>query len=199
MSLREERIRVGDLELALLRPPDPEALIDEERFANDEFMPYWAELWPSGLTLARALPGVLAGLTVVELGCGLGVPSLVAAARGARVTAIDWAEDAVELLRENAARNGLELDAELADWRSFAGTFGVALAADVLYEDRNVEPLLELLPRLAPEVWLAEPGRPHAARFLARAGEQWQVEEPAERVYRLTRAGGARPPARAGA
>ena len=152
-------------------------------------MPYWAELWPTGLALARALPADLAGRTVVELGCGLGVPSLVAAARGARVTAMDWAAEAVELLRENAARNALRLDARIADWRSFEGEYDLALAADVLYEERNVEPLLKLLPRLAREVWLGEPGRPHAAAFLERVRESWRVEEPAQRVYRLTPAG----------
>ena len=61
----------------------------------------------------------------------------------------------------------------------------------MLYEQRNVEPLLDLLPRLADEILLAEPGRPYAASFLAQARELWQVEEPAERVYRLTSAGAA--------
>ena len=125
-----------------------------------------------------------------------GVPSLVAAARGAQATAIDWAAEAVELLRANAARNGLSVTAERADWRAFGGAFDLALAADVLYEERNVEPLLELLPRLAPEVLLAEPGRPHAGAFLARAREAWLVEEAGERVYRLTRAVPGSPPAR---
>jgi predicted nicotinamide N-methyase len=124
---------------------------------------------------------------VVELGAGLGVPSLVAAARGAAVTAVDWAANAVELLRENAARNGLAVDARRADWRAFGGDYDLALAADVLYEERNVEPLLGLLPRLAPEVLLAEPGRPHAAAFLERARERWWVDEAGDRVYRLTR------------
>jgi predicted nicotinamide N-methyase len=123
---------------------------------------------------------------VVELGAGLGVPSLVAAARRAGVTAVDWAADAVELLRENAARNSLALDARRTDWRAFEGAYDLVLAADVLYEERNVEPLLELLPQLAPEVLLAEPGRPHAAAFLERAHERWRVDEAGERVYRLT-------------
>lgn len=155
-------------------------------------MPYWAELWPSGLALARAMPAELAGRAIVELGCGLGVPSLVAAARGARVTAVDWAEEAIELLRENASRNGLELQAVRADWRDFDGAFDLVLAADVLYERRNVDPLLALLPRLAPEIWLADPGRPHAAAFLEQARASWHVEEPAERVYRLSAASAAR-------
>src|SRR5213082_821919 len=101
--------------LELLRPESPEALLDEEAFANDEFLPYWAELWPAGLALAHALPEDLEGVRVVELGCGLGVPALVAAARGAEVTAVDWAAEAIALLRENAARNHVALDAVHAD------------------------------------------------------------------------------------
>ena len=57
----------------------------------------------------------------------------------------------------------------------------VVLGADLLYEDRNATLLLELLPRLGGDVLLADPGRPAAAAFLAR----WNVEELADRVYRL--------------
>jgi predicted nicotinamide N-methyase len=172
---------VGDDELVLRRPSDPEALLDEHAFAADEFLPYWAELWPAGLALAHALPRDLAGASVVELGCGLGVPSLVAAARGARVTATDWAEDAIELLRENADRNGLRLEATCADWRGFTGSFDLALAADVLYEQRNVAPLADLLPRLAPEALVALAGRPYEAEFLAAVSG----EPVARRVVRI--------------
>jgi predicted nicotinamide N-methyase len=136
---------------------------------------------------------------VVELGCGLGVPSLVAAARGAEVTALDWAASAIELLRENATRNGLALDARHGDWRAFAGSFELVLGSDLLYEERNAEALLGLLPALAPEVLLAEPGRPHAAEFLARAEADWRVERLPDRVYRLTRTTRGSPRARADA
>ena len=171
----------------LSRPRDPEALIDEEAFADDEFMPYWAELWPAALELAEALPASLAGLRVIELGCGLGMPSLVAAARGAVVTALDWAEPAVELLRGNAERNGLSVAAVHADWRAYGGDFDLVLGSDLLYEARNAAALLELLPRLAPEAILAEPGRPHAAGFFRQAAETWTIEPLGARVARLTR------------
>ena len=164
-----------------MRPSEPEALLDEEAFARDEFMPYWAELWPAGLALAQALPERLDGVRVVELGCGLGVPTLVAAARGAHVTAVDWAADAIELLRENAVRNGIELDARRTDWREFQGDFDLALAADVLYEARNVEPLARLLPQLAPEALVALAGRPYEAEFLRLV----KTEPVAERVVRM--------------
>jgi predicted nicotinamide N-methyase len=173
---------VGEVELSLLRPVSPDALLDEEAFARDEFLPYWAELWPAATALASALPAVV-GLRVVELGCGLGLPSLVAAARGAEVTATDWAEEAVELLRENAARNRLTLHAEVRDWREpWPERFDLALAADVLYERRNVAPLLERLRELAPVAYVGLAGRPYEGEFLRRAGFPLEI---AERVVAL--------------
>ncbi|HXK14053.1 MAG TPA: methyltransferase domain-containing protein [Gaiellaceae bacterium] len=174
---------MGELELSLLRPVSPDALLDEEAFARDEFLPYWAELWPAANALAAALPDV-AGLRVVELGCGLGLPSLVAAARGADVTASDWAEDAVALLRENAARNDLVVRVEVRDWREpWPERFDVALAADVLYERRNVEPLLDRLRQLAPVAYVGLAGRPYEAEFLGKAGSAAAI---AERVVSLS-------------
>jgi len=178
---------VGEVTLSLLRPVAPDALIDEDAFEHDEFLPYWAELWPAAIALAGALPERMVGVRVVELGCGLGLPSLVAAARGAVVTATDWAGDAVALLAQNAARNRLGLRAEARDWRDpWAETFDLAIAADVLYEQRNVEPLVERLRELAPEALVALAGRPYEAEFLRSAGD---VEEVAPRVVRLTRPG----------
>jgi len=185
LTLFSDEIAVAGVRLELLRPLSPEALIDEEAFADDEFLPYWAELWPAARALAEVLPDV-SGLRVVELGCGLGLPSLIAAAKGASVTAVDWSPDAVELLLANAARNGLELRAEVRDWREpWHEQFDLALAADVLYEQRNLEPLLALLPRLGDAVWLADPGRPPLEAFLdgARA-DGWTVEQRGT-VYRL--------------
>jgi predicted nicotinamide N-methyase len=172
-----ETIRIGELELTLVRPEEPESLLDEEAFADDEFMPYWAELWPAGLALAYELPERLDDLRVVELGCGLGVPSLVAAARGAHVTAVDWAGDAIALLRVNASTNNLSLAAVHADWRRFDGSFDLALAADVLYEARNVEPLAALVSRIAPRSLVGLAGRPYEREFLERVRRFARVRE----------------------
>src|SRR3954453_9606603 len=106
LTLFSDEITVAGVRLELLRPSSPEALIDEEAVADDEHLPYWAELWPGARALAEGLPDVH-GLRVVGLGCGLGLPSLVAAAKGATVTATDWSHDAIELLRTNGSRNGL--------------------------------------------------------------------------------------------
>ena len=171
----------------LLRPPSADELIDEAAFDEEEFLPYWAELWPSGLALARYVAGLeLRGRRVVELGCGLGLPSLAAALRGADVLATDWAEDAIELLRRNAERNAVTLRVARVRWTEPAPLlrptpWDVVLGADLLYEARNADQLGELLPRLGGEVLLAEPGRPYAKDFL----ERFHAELAGDRIYRL--------------
>ena len=175
-------------ELAVLRPRDSEALLDEHAFEDDEFLPYWAELWPSGVALARAIAArSLKGARVVELGCGLGLPSIAAALAGGRVLATDWSPVAIDLLRDNAERNGAALEAAVVSWTAPGALlerapFDLVLAADVLYEQRNVAPLAELLPRLGGEVLLADPGRPPLEEFLARVGTVWSRPP----LYRLS-------------
>ena len=171
-------------ELALLAPRDRDALLTEEAFAQDEFIAYWAELWPSALALARVVARrPLTGRRTLELGCGLGLPAIAAAAAGARVLATDWASDAVAMTARNAERNGVALDAALFRWDADPAALGppwpLVLASDVLYEARNVGPLLTLLPRLvapAGEAWIADPGRDPAARFLAAAAASWRID-----------------------
>jgi len=171
-------------ELSLLAPRDRDALLSEEAFEHEEFLPYWAELWPSALALARVLARrPLTGRRTLELGCGLGLPAIAAAAAGARVLATDWAPDAVAITARNADRNGVALAARLFRWDADPAPLGppwpLVLASDVLYEARNVAPLLALLPRVcAPsgEVWLADPGRAPAAGFIEEATRTWRID-----------------------
>ena len=100
--------------------------------------------------------------------------------------ATDWAEDAVALLRANAARNHVSMRVERVRWDEPGplleeAPFDLVLAADVLYEARNAEQLLDLLPKLGQEILLADPGRPFAKGFLA----AWRVETLGDGVYRL--------------
>jgi predicted nicotinamide N-methyase len=199
MKLIDEVVELAGTRLVLRRPPDAEALLEELAFEQEEFLPYWAELWPSGLALAeRVAAQPLQGKRAVELGCGLGLPSLAAAARGADVLATDWAPDAIALLSQNAARNEIRLRAEVVAWDEptpllEGSPWDLVLAADVLYERRNAERLLELLPLLGPEVLLADPSRPHTGRFLEAAAADWHIEttpdlrRPRLAIHRLTR------------
>jgi predicted nicotinamide N-methyase len=196
LDLVEEIVPLPGRELSILRPRSSEALLDEAAFEHEEFLPYWAELWPSGVALARKLSArSLRGARTVELGCGLALPSIAAALSGARVTATDWSPDALELAALNASRNGVSLELIRCSWADpdsivERAPWDLVLAADVLYERRNVDQLLALLPRLGGEVLLAEPGRPHARSFFDQAAESLRIER-VEReglpIYRLSR------------
>src|SRR3954452_21142023 len=117
-DLVEEIVTLGaGRDLAVLRPRDSEALLDEHAFEADEFIPYWAELWPSGVALARAIAArALKGARVLELGCGLGLPSIAAALGGGRVLATDLSPPALDLLADNAERNGARLETAPVRW-----------------------------------------------------------------------------------
>jgi predicted nicotinamide N-methyase len=65
--------------------------------------------------------------------------------------------------------------------------FDLVLAADVLYERASVALLLGLLPLLAPEVWLADPGRPAADAFIEEARRRWTVETRVRDVVQIHR------------
>jgi predicted nicotinamide N-methyase len=180
-DLVEEVVPVGGRDLRLLRPRDAEALLDEEAFEREEFLPYWAELWPSSLALARTIAGrALRGARTLELGCGLGLPSIAAALAGGRVTATDWSPEAVAMTADNAERNGAALETLVCSWTTpepllERAPWDLILASDVLYEARNGDILLELLPRLGADVLLADPGRRPAARFLEAAAREWEI------------------------
>jgi predicted nicotinamide N-methyase len=181
-DLVEEVVPIGGRDLRLLRPRDAEALLDEEAFEREEFLPYWAELWPSSLALARAIAGrALRGARTLELGCGLGLPSIAAALAGGRVLATDWSAEAVAMTAANAERNDAQLETLVCSWTEpepllARAPWDLVLASDVLYEARNGDVLLELLPQLGPEVLLADPGRKPAGRFLEAAAAGWSIE-----------------------
>ena len=173
------------------QPPDLEALIDIAAFERDERIPYWANVWESAIVLAEELCSAAGeGRTLLELGCGIGLPAIVAARRGFAATASDYEEDALEGVRFNADANGAPgLRTLLLDWRNLPadlGTFDRVVAADVLYEKHHAEALAAVIARtLAPDGIgiVADPGRAKAAQFepAARAAGLGVVKKPARR------------------
>jgi predicted nicotinamide N-methyase len=175
------RVSLPGGELVITQPNEAAELPDDGPVEWAPLVPYWSVLWRSGIALARELAAApLAGRRVVELGCGLGLPSLAAARAGAHVLATDEDPDALELLEQNARENGVTLATAVVDWRAAdelvaGGPFDAVLAADVLYDrDAGLE-VVRLLPRLAGEVWLADPGRPAAREALDEARRHWNV------------------------
>ena len=190
----------------VLQPRESAELPDDGPVEWAPLVPYWSVLWRSGLALAGEVAREgLRGRRVVELGCGLALPSLAAARAGAEVLATDADPEAIELLAPNSALNALNVEGQVFDWSSAAasdalvrrGPFDLVLAADVLYERPTVARMLSLLPRLAPAAWLADPARPTAAVFLEQARRRgWEVETVTHGVIDVHRLRFGRPVAR---
>ena len=189
-------------DVSLMRPRDSEELLTEEAFDHEELLPYWAELWPSSVALAKAVAGrSLRGARTLELGCGLGLVSIAAALAGGRVLATDWSAESVRFAAANAEHNGAHVRTAVVDWGEpdailAEAPWQLVLGSDVLYERRNVDQMLALLPRLVDqsgEVWIADPGREASMEFLDRADRDWSrrtTEHDRIEVHRLRLRGG---------
>jgi predicted nicotinamide N-methyase len=132
-------VTVGPHDLSILHPESAEELINEADFERDERLPYWAELWPSALVLAKQVAALEAGgRTLLELGCGAGLVSTAAGIAGFDVTATDYYDDALRFATVNAVQNGAARPKTLVlDWRHLPESlprFDLVIASDVLYE-----------------------------------------------------------------
>lgn len=146
--IREMTVRAGGRSLALVRPGDPDRLLEDPAVrawnAADDYMPYWAYLWPGAFLLGDAIAGGRwpAGTRALELGCGLGVPGLVAVAAGLHVRFTDHDRTPLGFVERSAAANGFDPAAYavgLLDWRHPAAErYPLILGADITYERRLI-------------------------------------------------------------
>jgi predicted nicotinamide N-methyase len=149
-----EKVIVEGRTFLLERPSESDKLLDHPfvtaAFARDEYMPYWADLWPAARMLAKILlrSTFSPGTKALEIGCGLGLPGIVGLAQGLRVTFSDYDATALHFAANNARLNGFE-DFRLLqmDWRSPPAElrFPIVLASDLVYELRNVAPLVKII------------------------------------------------------
>jgi SAM-dependent methyltransferase len=152
--VRVEHLRFGAHSVRLLVVDKLELFLDRDALLRDADAaepPYWAHLWTGSRALARQIAqrDDWRGKRVVDIGCGLGLLSVIAALQGAEVTAIDTATEAVSMTRANAELNGCGVSALQADLRQGVAEalFDHCLAADVSYDRGLQEALAAFLDR----------------------------------------------------
>ncbi len=173
-ELADETVVLDGVSFVLRKPANADHLISEADYVMDERLPYWADLWPSSRQLATTLLREQGnGRTLLELGCGLGLPSIAALRAGFDVTSTDYYEDALQVTRANAGRNlGVEPHVRMVNWRQWPDDFGpfdVIVAADVIYEPEYAVLVASCIARALSadgEAIIADPGRTSLARFL---------------------------------
>jgi len=173
---REEEVRIEDYVFQLLKPANPDeflSLLDPVSGEPlDGIEPYWATVWQATPPMSKFIRNRKwpSGGRALELGAGIGVVGLVALARGLQVTFSDYSPLAVALAVENAHRNGFpHAQGLVLDWREpQSDQFSILLGADILYDWKNHEPILDVLDSMLEpdgECWIGDPGRFHTFGF----------------------------------
>lgn len=170
-------IPIGSYSVHLEWPADPDHLL-EAALAKGEVeaeTPYWADLWHSAIALGEVLTQDypdLRGRVVTEIGCGLGLPGIVAGLCGASVTLTDYLPEAVAYAQHNWQLNvATSVRSFPMDWRapSAEAKADLLLAADIAYEPAFFNDLTQAFRQLLRPsgiILLAEPGRPRSQHFL---------------------------------
>lgn len=154
-------------------------------FAED-LCPYFGVLWPSSIALSEFIsehPELVKGKKVLELGCGLGLPSLVSSHLGGEVLATDYHPDVEEYYLRNCRHSSVESFYRRLNWREGTediGKFDIVIGSDVLYESKHASEVASGLIRfLKPDgiILLSDPLRPYLQKFLtAMKGERMSEE-----------------------
>ena len=159
---------------------EPDRYLEElsrEDVEGTLFLPYWIYLWESSIGLAEHLSDnstILTDKRILEIGCGYGLEGIVAAKVGAIVTFTDFEHDALRFARLNSQQNDVSAGTYVQmDWSApcFQNGFDVVLGADVIYEEQNWDPIIELLHNLLEpkgEAIFSEPKRKNADGFFER-------------------------------
>jgi predicted nicotinamide N-methyase len=156
-----------------------------ESFAED-LCPYFGILWPAAEGLSQFLdlhPELVKNKTILELGGGLGYPSLVATHLGGKVLSTDFHPDVEEYFLRNCRHSHIACAYMRLNWRedkTDIGKFDLVMGSDVLYESKHPREVVKGLIRfLKPKgkIVLSDPGRAYLQTFIKAMNDEGYKEE----------------------
>lgn len=178
LRVRYHTMEFGDVDIHLRTLRDNQQFSDDEGVAealgiSSASWPLFGIVWPSGEVLAHHMATFeIEGKRILEVGCGIGLSSLVLNERHADITATDYHPEVGNFLQHNTELNqGRDIPFTRTGWAdvdSDLGEFDLIIGSDLLYEQEHVELLTAFIERHAHdrcEVVLVDPGRGHHARF----------------------------------
>ena len=151
---------------------------NQDQSLAEEHCPYFGVMWEAGIGLGQYLTGEMCeGKKILEIGCGLALPSFVASRYGGDVIATDFHADVPLFLELNKKINGFDFEYQLMNWRSeidrskvTIGLFDLVLGSDILYESQHpVQVAQALIAFLKPggKIVLSDPGRAYVQKFIS--------------------------------
>ncbi len=181
-----KEMKVLDLHMMTIRDLDESIDIlcehfgeeDQDQSLAEEHCPYFGVMWEAGVGLSQSLTREMCeGKRILEIGCGLALPSFVATRFGGDVIATDFHADVPLFLDVNKKRNEITFDYQVMNWRSeiertkgSLGLFDLVLGSDILYESQHpMQVAKALIAFLKPggRIILSDPGRAYVQKFIS--------------------------------
>ncbi len=146
LTLEKEPITIRGRTVTLVKPAKLEEVFQGDPFLNVEEFPFWFKVWEASIVLADYIASLNEKKKILEIGAGLGLPSLIAASFGHDVTATEYQELPLEFIKLSAKESGVNLKTQLLDWRNpqLDDTFDLIIGAEVVFKKSLFEPLIEL-------------------------------------------------------
>jgi predicted nicotinamide N-methyase len=177
-QVKFETITIGSFDFKIRSLKDREQFYDplgeaERLGISSALWPIFGLIWPSGLALAKVMSLYpIRGKRILELGCGIGLASLVIRKRHGNITASDCHPRAETFFKKNILMNHLDpIPFRMENWTaeiSDGGMFDLIIGSDLLYEGGFPRMLSEYIGRHAnrkAEVIIMDPKRGHFAKF----------------------------------
>ena len=178
LRVRYQTIEFANFDIHLRTLRDKQQFSDNNQVAeklgiNSTTWPIFGVLWPSGVVLANFLLNYdIKGLRILEVGCGIGLSSLLLNARHADISSTDYNPAVADFLKQNTALNdGKTIPFFLTDWANACdtlGTFDLIIGSDLLYEDQHIELLSRFIEKHAKAtstIILVDPSRGRKTKF----------------------------------
>jgi len=191
--LKHETLIYGPISLELCTLSDRQQYSDDDGEAeklgiSSAQWPLFGVVWEAGDALARHLLTVdIEDKRVLEVGCGIGVSSLILNRRGANITAMDYHPEVGKFLERNVQLNGDQpIPFVRGSWNDELpelGEFDLVIGSDLLYEEEHAEALAKFVVRklaIGGNILIADPGRGFRGRFakkLEAAGFRYEAQK----------------------
>lgn len=186
-----EDVTVGNHHLKILQIADLDTYIDRlaEQSRERIELPFWAKIWPASILLSyylSSLPATAEKRSVIELGCGIGLTGLFAAAMGNKVVLSDNNPEALVFAKINILKNNLQDQARVvrADFTKdrLPEKFDCILGSEIFYREGGYRGLVKFLlahlnNKPSSEVVLSADYRRQAKGFFQAAGKEFHIDQ----------------------
>ena len=150
---------------------------DQDNSLAEEYCPYFGVLWEAGVGLSQHLGRLdLTNKKILEIGCGLALPSFLITKMGGDIIATDFHADVPLFLELNQKNNQTFFPYKVMNWRNEIertrtdlGLFDLVIGSDILYESQHpLQVAIALIAFLKPggKIILSDPGRAYIQKFI---------------------------------